>query len=188
MAFDTLLANHFLVAMPKLVDTPFERSVIYICEHHTQGTVGLIINRPMKYPLSMVFEQLHIEKPRQDQGSLPLLYGGSVQPERGFVIHRPMGVWHSSLSLLADEVAVTTSKDIIQAIAENHGPKDALIALGYTGWGEKQLEEEVMKNIWLVCPFNSELMYDVPFTQRWEYAGHMIGVNMNQISSGEGHA
>ncbi|KTC99599.1 YqgE/AlgH family protein [Legionella erythra] len=187
MAIDTSLANHILVAMPSLTDPNFQRTVVYVCEHHVQGTVGLIINRPMQYPLSLVFEQMQIEPARKERSMQPLLYGGPVQPERGFVIHRPIGGWRSSLSL-RDDVTVTTSSDIIRAIAAETGPKDALITLGYTGWGENQLEQEVMNNVWLVCPYKSELLYDVPFSERWEYAGLLIGVKMSQLSSSAGHA
>ncbi|KTD65560.1 YqgE/AlgH family protein [Legionella spiritensis] len=187
MAIDTSLANHLLIAMPTLTDPDFHRAVVYVCEHHVQGTVGLIINHPMQYPLGMVFEQMQIQPARKEKNQQPLLFGGPVQPERGFVIHRPIGGWRSSLSLRED-VTVTTSNDIIRAIAEDNGPKDALVTLGYTGWAENQLEQEVMDNIWLVCPYRSELLYDVPFAERWEYAGLTIGVKMNQLSSGSGHA
>ncbi|STX28130.1 transcriptional regulator [Legionella beliardensis] len=187
MTIETSLANHLLIAMPSLADPNFERSVIYVCEHHPQGTVGLIINRPTEYYLSMVFEQLHILPARPEQSQRPLLFGGPIQPERGFVIHRPSGGWRSSLSLQND-VTVTTSNDIIRAIAEGSGPQDALITLGYVGWTDNQLEQEVQENVWLVCPYKPELLYDVPFTQRWEYAGSMIGIKMSQLSSSVGHA
>jgi putative transcriptional regulator len=187
MAINTSLANHLLIAMPSLDDPNFTKSVIYVCEHHIQGTVGLIINRPMHYPLGLVFDQLHIEPKRVENNHLPLLFGGPLQPERGFVIHRPFGVWRSSL-ILGEDVIVTTSNDIIRAIAQDTGPKDVLVTLGYVGWGEKQLDEEVMENKWLVCPYRSELLYEVPFEERWEYAGLTIGVKMNQLTSSAGHA
>jgi putative transcriptional regulator len=187
MAIDTSLANHLLIAMPSLTDPTFKGTVIYICEHHVQGTVGLIINRPMQFPLSLVFEQLQIESISPEIIARPLLFGGPVQPERGFVIHRPSGSWRSSLSL-GDDVTVTTSNDIIRAIAANHGPKDMLVTLGYSGWTENQLEQEVMDNSWLVCPYKAELLYEVPFELRWEYAGLSIGVKMNQLSTNIGHA
>lgn len=187
MAVNTSLANHLLIAMPSLTDPNFERTVIYICEHHVHGTVGLIINRPMDFPLSLVFEQMHIEPAHPIRSQDPLLFGGPIQPERGFVIHRPSGGWRSSLSL-QDDVTVTTSNDIIRAIAEDNGPKDALVTLGYTGWTENQLELEVMNNVWLVCPYKAEILYDVPFKDRWVYAGLSIGVKMNQLTSSIGHA
>ena len=187
MTTSTSLANHLLIAMPSLNDQNFTKSVIYVCEHHVQGTVGLIINRPMRFPLSLVFDQLHIESTHAEHNDLPLLFGGPIQPERGFVIHRPLGGWRSSLAL-RDGVTVTTSNDIIHAIAENKGPKDVLVTLGYVGWEGDQLGQEVLDNRWLVCPYNAELLYEVPFDERWEYAGLTIGVKMNQLTSSVGHA
>ena len=183
----TSLANRLLIAMPSLVDVNFTKTVIYICEHHERSTVGLIINRPMPFPLGLVFDQLQIEPVHIESNRLPLLFGGPLQPERGFVIHRPEGAWRSSLSLQKD-VTVTTSNDIIRAIAEDHGPKDVLVTLGYVGWGGEQLDKEILNNDWLICPYRSELLYDVPFDKRWEYAGLSIGVKMNQLSSDVGHA
>ena len=187
MDIDNSFSNHFLIAMPRLNEPSLSRSVVYVCEHHAEGTVGLIINRPMPFSLGLVFNQLQIEPVDSEKNSLPLLFGGPLQPERGFVIHRPFGHWQSSL-MLRDGVTVTTSNDIIRAIASNHGPKDALVALGYAGWGEHQLEKEIMNDLWLVCPYKPELLYDVPFDERWEYAGSTIGVHMNHLSSSSGHA
>ena len=120
---------------------------------------------------------------------MPLLFGGPIQPERGFVIHRPVGHWHSSLTLLPNDVAITTSNDIIRAIAHDEGPKDALVTMGYVAWLEHQLEDEIVKQgNWLVVPFKSELLYDVPFEHRWEAAGLSIGVHMNELILGAGHA
>ena len=121
------------------------------------------------------------------QNQSPLLFGGPIQPERGFVIHRPSGEWQSSL-LLREGVTVTTSNDIIRAIAVNKGPQDVLVALGYTGWTEEQFEKELKDNLWLVCPFRAELLYEVPFAQRWEYAGKILGVKMNELSLFTGNA
>lgn len=187
MALINSLANHLLIAMPTLHDPNFEKTVIYLCEHHEQGSVGLIINRPMQYPLSIVFEQLDIEPIRVEQNRTPLLFGGPVQPERGFVIHKQAGGWRSSL-LLQDEVTVTTSNDIIRAIAQDVGPQDVLVTLGYACWAESQLDKEVMDNVWLVCPYKSEILYEVPFEQRWDYAAMTLGIKMNQLVSGAGHA
>jgi len=187
MSIVTSLANHLLIAMPTLTDPNFRHSVIYVCEHQPEGTVGLIINHPMEYPLGIVFQQLNIAPVNDVQNEKPLLFGGPVQPERGFVIHKQHGEWRSSL-LLREDVIVTTSNDIIHAIADDTGPKDVLVTLGYAGWGEHQLEEEVMKDVWLVCPYKPELLYDVPFDKRWEYAGKLIGVDMNQLSAFSGHA
>lgn len=187
MALENSLANHLLIAMPSLKDPNFEKTVIYVCEHREEGAVGLIINRPMQFSLSLVFEQLEIEPKSIEQSHMPLMFGGPVQPERGFVVHKPLGNWKSSL-ILQDEVTVTTSNDIIRAIADDKGPKDILVTLGYSGWVEHQLEKEIMDNTWLVCPYRSEIIYEVPFEDRWEYAGLTLGIKMNQLSTSAGHA
>lgn len=187
MSHTSSLANYFLIAMPMMKDDNFSKSVIYVCEHHVQGTVGLIVNRPMPFSLGLVFDQLQIDPINLSSKNLPLLYGGPIQPERGFVIHRPLGIWQSSLSL-RDGVTVTTSNDIIRAIAKDAGPLDALVTLGYSAWSEHQLEQEVMDNVWLVCPYKPEILYEVPFAQRWEYAGSTIGVKMNLLTGESGHA
>jgi putative transcriptional regulator len=186
MATHISLVNQVLIAMPTLSDFNFRKSVIYLCEHHTEGTVGLMINRPMQYPLGLVFDQLNIHPLRQEQKELPLLFGGPLQPERGFVIHRPSGGWRSSLPLRED-VTVTTSSDIIRAIAQDTGPKDALVTLGYVGWSDHQLDKEVLDNFWLICPYKPELLYEIPFEKRWEYAGSLLGVDMNRLVSSVGH-
>lgn len=182
------LANHLLIASPLLQDANFSHSVIYVCEHHVQGTIGLMINRPMKHSLSLVFDQLHIEPTHAEINQLPLLFGGPVQPERGFVIHRPSGHWQSSIALLPNEVTITTSNDIIRAIAHNSGPKDILVAMGYVGWSELKLEDEIKSDSWLVVPFKPALLYDVPFEHRWEAAGLSLGIHMNELTLGAGHA
>ncbi len=183
------LTNHLLVATPSIQNPDFTHSVIYICEHHAHGTVGLIINRPMKHSLGLVFEQLNIVPTYTEKNQMPLLFGGPIQPERGFVIHRPFGHWHSSLVLLPNDVAITTSNDIVRAIANGEGPKDVLVTLGYVAWLENQLEEEIIKQgSWLVVPFKPELLYDVPFEDRWEATALSIGVHMNELILGAGHA
>lgn len=181
------LVNHLLVAMPSVQDIHFARTVIYVCEQKDEGTIGLIINRPMQHSLSMVFEQLSIAPIQVETNKLPLMYGGPIQPERGFVMHKELGGWRSSI-VLQQGVTVTTSNDIIRAIAEDKGPKDMLVTLGYTGWSENQLEKELIANDWLVCPFKQEILFDVPFADRWNYAGTILGIKMNQLSTSSGHA
>lgn len=181
------LSNMLLIAMPSMNDPNFRHTVIYVCEHQPEGAVGLIINRPMQFPISMIFEQLQIQPNRDQISTRPLLFGGPLQPERGFVIHKQLGAWQSSLNLRED-VTVTTSNDIIRAIALDEGPTDLLVTLGFTGWSPNQLEEEVKNDAWILCPFKAELLYEVPFEHRWLYAGSLIGVDMNQLTSQSGHA
>jgi putative transcriptional regulator len=184
---NTNLTNHLLIAMPWMQDTLFAKTVIYLCEHGNEGSVGLIINQPMRYPLQWFFEQLRIPTQSSSHQETPLLFGGPVKPERGFVIHQ-QGVWKSSLILSPNEVTITTSNDIIYAIAGNQGPKKALVTLGYTAWSTQQLEQEIIKNIWLVCPYHSEVLYEVPYQNRWEYATSLLGIQPDQISEESGHA
>jgi putative transcriptional regulator len=180
------LRGYLLVAMPSQQGKFFERSVIYVCEHQPEGAVGLIINQPLEYPLDFMFEQLQIDSNDAKQKNQPLLFGGPIQPERGFVIHRPFGHWRSSL-LLSDDVTITTSNDIIRAIACNTGPSDALVALGFVAWGEGQLDQEIEEK-WLVCPYQPELLYDTPFNERWKKTAEGIGVDVNQLIGKAGHA
>jgi len=181
------LRNHVLIAMPSVRDVSYQHAVIYICDQQAEGSVGLIINKPLTYQLGFIFEQLNIEPIDLEQKNRPLLFGGPLQPQRGFVIHKPSGSWQSSL-LLADDVAITTSIDIIRAFSENIGPKDALITLGFVGWNSLQLEKELLSDSWLVSCYKPELLYDVPFEQRWGYAASLIGVNVDHLIEGGGHA
>lgn len=182
------LVNHFLVSMPNLNDMIFSQSVIYVCEHHERGSVGMIVNRPLGHPMSIIFDQLGIKPSKPDIKQYPLMFGGPIQADRGFVLHRPSGKWQSSTIVLDDQVTITTSNDIVQAISRNEGPQDAMIVLGYVGWEKQELEREIAKeNVWMVCPFKAELLYDVPFIERWRAAAMLLGVNMDDVT-GSGHA
>ncbi len=181
------LRGHLLIAVPSMHDEGFEHSVIYVCEQQAQGGVGLIVNKPLIYPLGFMFDLLNIESNHPVQKNRPLLYGGPLQPERGFVIHRPAGHWNSSL-ILEEDVTLTTSNDIIRAFANDQGPKDALIALGFVGWESGKLEREIIEDRWLVCAYKPELLYEISFEKRWEYAASLIGVNLTQLVEGGGHA
>lgn len=181
------LTANILIAMSGWKDTIYEKSIIFLCEHHEQGSVGLILNRPTSFSLNYICEQLQVDCDKSTTKDLPLLFGGPIQPERGFVLHRPFGDWRSSLIIKPDDVMLTTSNDVIKALADNKGPGSVMIALGYSGWDSKKLEQEIMNDMWMVCPFKSELLYDVPYAQRWSYAGNIMGVNFD-LMSGPGHA
>lgn len=188
MSTPMALANHFLIAMPSLHDIIFSQTVIYVCEHHERGSVGMIINRPTGHPASLMFDQLGISAKMDKDQDIPLLFGGPIQADRGFVIHRPTGQWQSSLPLVPNEVTITTSNDIVRAIAEGEGPKDVLIVMGYVGWEQRELEREIVKeNAWMVCPYQAELLYEVPYAERWKAAAQTLGVNMDHLT-GSGHA
>jgi len=182
------LNNQLLIAMPSLETELFRKSVIYVCEHNEEGAVGLIINHPIQYPLQFVFEQMEIEVKIPEVSQKPLLFGGPVHQERGFVIHGNDHVaWRSSLKM-SEEVYITTSHDILTAIAQGKGPQETLVVLGYAGWGAGQIEEELANNIWLTCPVTRKLLFEVPFENRWKAAGASLGIDMDLISGIAGHA
>jgi len=181
------LTNQFLIAMPNLQDPNFEHAVAYVCEHNAQGAMGIIINRPMKTQLGEVFMHMGIESVAAHINEQPVFEGGPVQPERGFVIHLPAGEWESSLTI-SEDIAVATSTDILTAMANHQGPENALVALGYAGWGAGQLEDEILDNAWLHGPSSSDVLFRVPSEQRWAAAAALLGVDLNLISSQTGHA
>jgi len=181
------LRNHFLIAMPTLVDPNFSHTVTYLCEHNEEGAMGIVINRHMPITLAEVLEQMAIEPSSKLDTDVPVHEGGPVQPEHGFVIHSPVGAWESSLSI-TDEIALTTSRDILAAIGHNEGPRKYLIALGYAGWGAGQLEQELAQNVWLSGPATSEILFDLPLEERWAAAAAQLGIDLSLLSSEIGHA
>ena len=181
------LTNHFLIATPTMDDPNFAQTVTYICEHNETGALGIVINRPTSIHLSEILKQLKIDVIEKKVDENPVLYGGPIHQERGFVIHHPFGEWRASFST-ADDIVVTTSRDILDAIALNKGPGKMLIALGFAGWEAGQLEEELTKNIWLTCPANAEILFETPFAERWQKAAQIIGVNLSTFSGDIGHA
>ena len=187
MSFSTTLANHFLIAMPGLQDPNFSRTVTYVCEHTEQGAMGIVINRPMEIRLGEVLDQLEIPTEDQDVSDALVYLGGPVQPDRGFVLHTNGDRYDSTLSI-TPEISVTTSRDVLEAIAGGRGPKDMLIALGYAGWGEGQLEDEMSANAWLSGPADENIIFRLPAGERWQAAAHLLGVDMNLLSAEAGHA
>jgi len=180
------LKDHFLIAMPNLMDPNFYHSVTYVIEHNEEGAMGMVINQPLEVNLGSLFKHLEIET---DDGFLvnkKVMSGGPVQIERGFIIHSPLGDWDSSL-IINTEVAVTTSKDILTAISKGEGPEDVEIILGYAGWGAGQLDQEILDNSWLSVPANSEILFHTPTEHRWKAAAQLIGIDISQLSSEVGH-
>jgi len=180
------LSNHFLIAMPGLQDSIFSRSVTYLCDHSPQGAMGIVINQPLDITLCDVFEQLNIEHPN-NPGSTPVLAGGPVNIQRGFVLHRDQGSWDSTLRITS-EICLTASRDIVNAIANGCGPKSAQFALGYAGWSAGQLESEITANAWLIIPADTGIIFDTPIDQRWAAAAKNIGIDLDLISATAGHA
>ncbi len=181
------LRNHFLIAMPSLNESIFSHTITYMCDHTEDGAMGLVINQSLDIDLSEVFQQLDCSNPESLHTTAPVLCGGPVQPDRGFILHTPDQSWDSTLTV-SDEVSLTASRDIIEAIAQNLGPKKFLVGLGYAGWGAGQLEEEIANNSWLTIPADSTLLFDTPIEQRWSTLSQQLGVDLNLISSAAGHA
>lgn len=181
------LNGHFLVAMPNLSDASFAQSVTYVCEHNEEGALGVIINRPSDINLGDMFEQLNVEPSDADLNNGVVFHGGPVNPERGFVLHKQPGEWDASLSV-ADDMVLTSSRDVLEAIAAGTGPAEFLVALGYAGWTPGQLEQELANNAWLTAPGNTQIIFDVPVAQRWEAAMAVLGIASDRLSHQAGHA
>ena len=184
---DNSLTNHFIIAMPGLMDENFNQAVTYICEHDDNGTFGIIINRESEISLDDVMQQMKIHYHPDDADAGQVFTGGPVQANRGFVLHRPIGNWDSSL-IVNDSIALTTSRDILEAIADNRGPDDNIITLGYAGWGPGQLEQEMADNTWLSCPAEEQIIFNTPVEERWQAAASLIGVDLQLMSNDAGHA
>lgn len=183
----TNLTNQFLIAMPSLADPNFYHTVTYVCAHNDEGAMGIVINRPMEMSLGDILSQMEIEISDDEVKAIPIFDGGPVQRERGFVIHRSGGDWDAMLPV-SDDISVTTSRDILAAVAKGEGPGQALIALGYAGWGAGQLEREMAENAWLNGPADERILFDLPHEQRWEAAAALLGVDFDRLSDQTGHA
>lgn len=182
------LTGQFLIAMPAMADPNFDRTVTYVCEHNDEGALGIIVNRPTAMRLGEVLEQLDLTVEDEALAAQPVLQGGPVQPERGFVIHDDHDHEFGSTLAAPDGLRVTTSRDILVALAEGKGPARAVIALGYAGWGAGQLEAEMAANAWLTVPASPDIIFSVPFERRWESAAALLGVSITALSSEAGHA
>ena len=187
MADTTPLTNQLLIAMPTLRDPNFARGVAFLCQHGEDGAMGLMINRLSEYRLGDVLAQMNMHSELADVVDAPVLIGGPVQPERGFVLHSPRGEWESSFRI-SDRISVTTSRDILAAIAGGNGPRRAFVALGYSGWSPGQLEQELCDNHWLTAPASEQVLFETPLEERWEAAAGLVGVNLVQLASYAGHA
>lgn len=181
------LANQLLIAMPGMADPNFNSTVTLICEHNAEGALGIVINRPAGITLGGLLEQLEVVEADAALAGQPVLSGGPVAPERGFVLHDPGLEFESSVAVSAD-IQLTLSRDVIDAMAAGVGPNKALVALGYAGWGAGQLEAEMLSNTWLSVPASPEVVFDVPFADRWSFAAKTIGIDISQMSPDAGHA
>ena len=186
-AIANALASQVLIALPALADPNFSRSVTLICQHDADGAMGVVVNRASEYTLGEVFRQMGIESDDLDLCARPVIAGGPVHPERGFVLHDGGRGWGSSLAI-ADGLYVTTSRDVLEAMARGEGPCAATVALGCAGWGAGQLEHELVENSWLTAPADRELLFELPLESRWQAAAGRIGVDLARIADYSGHA
>jgi len=183
----TNLTHHFLIAMPQLDDPNFFHSATYLCDHSEDGAMGFIFNHPLELDLAAALEQMNINTDIAALSKQPVYSGGPVEEDRGFVLHRPVSHWESTL-VVSDALAITTSQDILTSIAAGDGPKDYMVVLGYAGWGKGQLEQELAENIWLSGPAELDVIFETPNEQRWEKSALNIGVDINLLSGDSGHA
>ena len=181
------LINQLLIAMPGMADPNFSSTVTLICEHNDDGALGIIINRPLNLKLSGLFEQLSVDDADPDVASNPVMAGGPVGTERGFVLHGKSHTFENTLSV-SDDIQLTLSRDVIDAMATGEGPEKSLVAIGYAGWEPGQLEEEMLANAWLNVDATPELVFDTPFEDRWNSAARLLGVDISSISPDAGHA
>jgi putative transcriptional regulator len=186
------LTNQFLIAMPGMADPTFAGSVVYLCEHTEKGALGLVINKPVDIKLKNLFEKVELQLHRDDIADTPVYFGGPVQTERGFVLHERQGEaespYNSTLAVAGGRLDMTTSKDVLEALAEGAGPKKLLVTLGYSGWGAGQLEDEISRNGWLTVDADPAIIFDTPIEKRYEKAVSLLGIDPHMLSQEAGHA
>jgi putative transcriptional regulator len=181
------LTHHFLIAMPNMADPHFARTLTYICEHNEQGALGVVINKPIDMNLATLFERVDLELKDRRIADLPVYFGGPVQSDRGFVLHQPVGSWSSTLAV-RDRIGLTTSRDILEALAMRTGPEKLLVTLGYAGWAAGQLEHELRQNAWLTVEARGEIIFELPAEERLAAAMALLGIDFASLSDEAGHA
>lgn len=181
------LTRHFLIAMPAMSDPHFAKTLTFICEHNDQGALGVIVNRPIDMTLHALLEQIEIAQPCDACKAVPVHYGGPVQIDRGFVLHAPAGAWQSTLTV-GEEIGLTTSKDILEAVARGAGPRQMLVSLGYAGWAPGQLEHELAQNAWLTVNADTRILFETPAERRYEASLKLLGIDPAMLSDDAGHA
>lgn len=185
------LQNHFLIAMPALDNSFFERAVIYVCEHNDDGAMGIVINKPIgQFTVDSLLSKLKIYPSPKDPSkplNKPVFAGGPVADDRGFILHTPCDAFSSSLNISSD-IMVTTSKDVLDTIGTAEQPKEVLVALGYSGWEKGQLEKELMDNAWLTCEADAYIVFHTPIADRWQAAAKKLGIQNGNFTPHAGHA
>lgn len=182
------LANHFLIAMPGMADPSFSGTVIYVCEHSARGALGVVINRPTELTLQNLFERVDLKLESGPRAQSPVLYGGPAHTDRGFVLHNQTNVHYDSTLQVDDGLALTMSKDVLEAVSEGDGPLKLVVTLGHAGWGEGQLEEELGLNAWLTVRADPAIVFDVPHKERFGAAMQLLGIDPAMLSDQAGHA
>ena len=184
------LANHFLIAMPQMQDPIFGGTVVYICEHNDKGVLGVVINKPTDMTMDTLFDRIDLKLAEGLRASVvndPIMFGGPVQDDRGFVLHTP-GAHYSSSLTVTDEVAFTTSIDVLEAVANGDGPRRMLVSIGYAGWSPGQLEDEIGRNGWLTVGADAHVLFDLPIEERYTAAIRLLGIDPLMLASEAGHA
>ena len=184
---DVNLTHHFLIAMPAMVDPNFARTLTYICEHNEQGALGIVINRPLDMTLEALFERIDIPLEARRFAALPVMFGGPVQTDRGFVLHRPVGKWQATLPV-KDELGLTSSRDILQSVGSAGEPEEFIVSLGYAGWAAGQLEYELAQNAWLTVAADAQVIFGLPPEERLPAAMQLLGFDLANLSDVAGHA
>ena len=185
------LTNQFLIAMPGMADDTFARTVVYLCEHSERGALGLVINKPIDIKLKNLFEKVELSLDRAELAEQPVYFGGPVQTERGFVLHEKLGddgAAFSSTMSIPGGLEMTTSRDVLEAMAHGAGPKKVLVTLGYSGWQAGQLEDELGRNGWLTVDADPAVIFDTPVEARYERALSLLGFDPRMLSQEAGHA
>ena len=187
MSFSSSLTAHFLIAMPAMDDPNFAQGVTLLCQHNEEGAMGLMINRVSEFTIGEVLEQMQIVIESKECADIPVLIGGPVQPDRGFVLHDDPREWSSTLRF-GNGLAVSTSRDILEAMAKGEGPKNAVVAIGYAGWTAGQLEDEIASNAWLTVEADHAILFRTPINARWQAAAKTLGINLAQVTDYSGRA
>ncbi|PJC99486.1 YqgE/AlgH family protein [Janthinobacterium sp. BJB1] len=183
------LANHFLIAMPAMQDPIFGGTVVYVCEHNENGVLGVVINKPTDMTMEVLFERIDLKLAAGSDTPIinePIMFGGPVQDDRGFVLHTPGARYSSSLTV-TDEIAFTTSIDVLEAVANGDGPERMLVSIGYSGWSPGQLEDEIGRNGWLTVGASADILFDFPIEQRYVAAIKLLGIDPLMLASEAGH-
>lgn len=181
------LTDHFLIAMPAMADRYFAGTLVYICEHNDQGALGVIVNRPLDMTLAALYERIDLPLNAAGFDRMPVYFGGPVQTDRGFVLHRPVGGWQSTLAV-NDHIGLTSSRDVLQSVGSEGDPHEILVTLGYAGWSAGQLEDELAQNAWLTVPATPHVLFDLPFEERLPAAMNALGVSFANLAEDAGHA